>query len=83
MSRQSKISAAIAAAFALGDPVEAIRVGLTEIPKGGRTALCVKEALKWCEKDGDWDKTTERILSKYTGMSMAHTLGTLPGDANT
>ncbi len=67
-------SAAIAAAFAVDAPVEAIKIGLTEIPRKCRTALCVKEALKWCKKDGDWDKTTERILSKYAGMSMAHTL---------
>jgi ADP-ribosylglycohydrolase len=67
-------SAAIAAAFVVDDPIEAIRIGLTEIPKSSRTTRTVKEALRWCEKDGDWDKTTDRILKKYEGMGGAHTL---------
>lgn len=67
-------SAAIAAAFATEDPVEALKTGLTEIPKDCRTARVVKEALDWCAKDRDWDKTTDRILAKYAGMSGAHTL---------
>lgn len=67
-------SAAIAAAFAVDDPLEAVKIGLTEIPKDCRTTQCVKETLKWCAKDKDWDKTTQRILGKYAGMSMAHTL---------
>ena len=67
-------SAAIAAAFAVDDHIEAVKIGLTEIPKDCRTTQCVKEALKWCAKDKDWDKTTQRILEKYADMSMAHTL---------
>lgn len=67
-------SAAIAAAFVVDDPIEALRIGLTEIPKNCRTAKSVKETLAWCEKDGDWNATTDRILNKYAGMSMAHTL---------
>ena len=67
-------SAAIAAAFAVDDPVEALKIGLTEIPKNCRTAKAVKEALKWCAKDDDWDTTTGRMLAKYAGMSGAHTL---------
>jgi len=67
-------SAAIAAAFVVDDPVEALEIGLTEIPKNCRTTAAVKEALRWCKRDGDWDKTTGRILAKYEGMSMAHTL---------
>ena len=67
-------SAAIAAAFALDDVHEIIRVGLSEIPRQCRTAQAVKQALGWCRRDGDWGRTTERILAKYAGMSGAHTL---------
>lgn len=67
-------SAVISAAFAVDDPIEAIRIGLTEIPKDCRTAKAVKAALAACKKDRSWDKTTDKILAKYEGMSMAHTL---------
>lgn len=67
-------SAAIAAAFVLDDVVEVIQVGLSEIPRQCRLAATVKEALRWCRRDGDWGKTTERILAKYAGMAGAHTL---------
>ena len=67
-------SAAIAAAFALGEVEDVLEVALTEIPKRCRTAKAVKEAIAWCHRDGDWDATTKRILEKYAGMSGAHTL---------
>ena len=67
-------SAAIAAAFAVDDPVEALKLGLTEIPRDCRTARVVRDTLKWCAADGDWGKTTDRILAEFDGMSMAHTL---------
>ncbi len=67
-------SAAIAAAFALDDVEEVLRVALTEIPRDCRTAETVRETIAWCDRDGDWDVTTERILKKYAGMAGAHTL---------
>ncbi len=67
-------SAAIAAAFAVEDPMEAIRIGLTEIPENCRTAKAVRETLRWCAADRSWDKTTDRILKRYEGMSGAHTI---------
>jgi len=67
-------SAVIAAAFVVDDPIEAIQVGLTEIPKNCRTAKAVRAALAACRKDRSWEKTTNGILAKYDGMSMAHTL---------
>jgi ADP-ribosylglycohydrolase len=67
-------SAAIAAAFAVDDPMAAVKIGLTEIPKDCRLARAVKAALKRCKRDADWEKTADAILSKYEGMSMAHTL---------
>jgi len=67
-------SAVIAAAFAVDEPTEALRLGLTEIPRNCRVARAVRSALRCCEKDNDWDTTTERILKKYRGMAGCHTL---------
>jgi len=67
-------SAAIAAAFALDDVEEVLRVALSEIPRNCRTAKTLKEAIAWCRRDGDWEETTDRILKKYAGMAGAHTL---------
>ena len=67
-------SAAIAAAFVVASPMEAIMAGLTEIPENCRTSKTVRETIEWCTGDEDWDKTTNRILQKYSGMAGAHTL---------
>jgi len=67
-------SATISAAFVVEDPIEALEIGLTEIPKDCRLAKTVKQTLRWCRKDQNWDRTTDRILKNYEGMSMAHTL---------
>lgn len=67
-------SAVISAGFVVNDPIEAVRIGLTEIPKKCRLARMVKKTLNWCQKDHNWDITTDRILKKFQGMSVAHTL---------
>ena len=67
-------SAAISAAFVVDDPMKAIEIGLTEIPRKCRLTETVKETIEWCETDADWHATEERIAKKYAGMSMAHTL---------
>ncbi len=67
-------SAAIAAAFVLDDMEEILRAARAEIPKNSRMAKTVKETLRWCRRDGDWDTTTNRILERYAGMAGAHTL---------
>ncbi|MFW6108186.1 MAG: ADP-ribosylglycohydrolase family protein [bacterium] len=67
-------AAAIAAAFVLDDIEDVIKTGLSEIPKQCRLAKTVKQILRWCRRDGDWDTTTDRILEKYEGMAGAHTL---------
>ena len=67
-------SAAIAAAFVTDDPIECLQIGLTEIPAKCRLTETVKETLRWCRQDGDWEATVKRIEKKYAGMSGAHTL---------
>lgn len=67
-------SAAIAAAFVVDDPIKCLEIGLTEIPAKCRLTETIKETLRWCGKDENWDATQDRIHKKYAGMSMAHTL---------
>jgi ADP-ribosylglycohydrolase len=67
-------SAAISGAFVTEDPIRCLGIGLTEIPAKCRLAETVKETLRWCETDGDWGATHDRIAKKYEGMSGAHTL---------
>lgn len=67
-------SAAIASAFVVQDPIRCLRIGLTEIPARCRLSETVKETLRWCAKDQDWNATHDRIANKYRGMSGAHTL---------
>ncbi|HOM70648.1 MAG TPA: ADP-ribosylglycohydrolase family protein [Armatimonadota bacterium] len=67
-------SAAIAAAFAVQNPLEALLIGLTEIPAKSRMAETVTETIDWVNKDKDWDKTWHRIDEKYRGMHVVHTL---------
>ena len=70
-------SAAISAAFAVGDPIEALKLGLTEIPRDCRTAQAVRSALRRCQKDADWKTTLKAITKKYDGMSGVHALNNL------
>ena len=67
-------SAVIAAALALDDVEEALRVGLTEIPRKSRMAGTVRETLRWVRGDKDWSKTVDRVYRRYAGMSRVHTL---------
>jgi ADP-ribosylglycohydrolase len=66
-------SAVIAAAFATGDVRKAIRIGLTEIPKGCRLQKDMKKVLRWCHEDREWGKTVDRIYQYFTGMHGVHT----------
>jgi ADP-ribosylglycohydrolase len=67
-------SAAIAVAFVVDDPKEVLKIALTEIPAKSRMAETVRQTIKWCETDGDWEVTWERVDKRYAGMSCAHTL---------
>lgn len=70
-------SAVISAAFAVDDPVKALELGLTEIPRNCRVAKAARAALTSCRKAGKWEVAIDGILKKYDGMHMAHTLNNL------
>lgn len=67
-------SAAIAAAFAVDDPVEALRIGLTEIPRDCVMARTVKWALAKAPSIKDHKQARAAVDKRFKGMAGAHTL---------
>ena len=66
-------SAAQAAAFAVDDPVEAIRIGLTEIPAGCALAKDVRWALGAGGKIRDYKEARKAVNDRFPGMHKVHT----------
>jgi ADP-ribosylglycohydrolase len=67
-------SAAIAAAFALDDPVEALKIGLTEIPKDCAVAKAVAWALDAAPGIPDYLRAREAVDKRFKGMHNVHTI---------
>jgi len=66
-------SAAISAAFAVDDPIEALRIGLTEIPKKCRLAKDVKWALEVAPTLKGYREAREAMDARFPDMSHVHT----------
>lgn len=66
-------SAVIAAAFATDDPIEALHVGLTEIPKTCRLHKDLTWALRVAPRVTDHAKAFELVNKRFDGMSGVHT----------
>lgn len=66
------VAAVISAAFATGDVEEALRIGLSEIPRDCRTAKAVQWAL---HKQGvrNWKQARAAVGRRFAGMSEVHT----------
>lgn len=67
-------SAVIAAAFAVDDPIEAIRIGLTEIPQDCSLAKSVKWALSVAPGVLDYSDARAAVEDRFPGMNPVHTL---------
>jgi len=67
-------SAAIAAAFATGDPVEALEIGLTEIPADCLLAREVRWALDVAGDINDYREARAAVDSRFAGMHRIHTI---------
>ena len=67
-------SAAIAAAFAVDDPVEALHIGLTEIPADCPLADAVCWALDTAPGLKDWREAREKVDERFPGMPPVHTI---------
>jgi ADP-ribosylglycohydrolase len=66
-------AATIAAAFAVDCPVEALRAGLTEIPKQCRLARDVRWALELGPRLKDWRDARQSVDDRFRGMHAVHT----------
>jgi len=66
-------AATIAAAFAMDDPIQAIKTGLTEIPKGCRLAADVRWALEAGPEFSDWRDARKAVDERFQGMHSVHT----------
>jgi len=67
-------AAAISAAFALDDPVEAVRVGLTEIPRDCALARAVRWALRQAPQITDFRAARAAVDRRFAGMHPVHTI---------
>lgn len=67
-------SAAIAAAFTLDDPLEAIRIGLTEIPAECSLAKEVAWALETAPSIADYAQARQAVDQRFDGMHSVHTI---------
>lgn len=67
-------AAAIASAFAIDDPVEALRIGLTEIPRNCALAKAVCWALRVSPDIKDYKQARAAMETKFKGMHAVHTI---------
>jgi ADP-ribosylglycohydrolase len=67
-------SAAIAAAFAVDDPVEALRIGLTEIPAECSLSEAVRWALEVAPEIRTYRDANEAVAQRFPGMHAVHTI---------
>lgn len=67
-------AACVAAAFDVEDPVEALRVGLTEIPRQCALAKAVRWALKVAPEIKNYQDARDAVETKFVGMSKVHTI---------
>ena len=67
-------AASIAAAFTVDDPVEALKIGLTEIPKNSDMAKGVKWALKVSPQIKNYMDARNAVEDHFKGMHPVHTI---------
>ena len=67
-------SAVISAAFALGDPMQALAAGLSEIPADCVLAREVRWALDAADAIKDYRAAREAVDQRYAGMHPVHTI---------
>jgi ADP-ribosylglycohydrolase len=67
-------AAAIAAAFAVDDPVEALRIGLSEIPEHCALAKAVRWALRVAPDIRSYKQARAAVDKKFKGMHAVHTI---------
>jgi ADP-ribosylglycohydrolase len=67
-------AAVISAAFTVKHPVEALEIGLTEIPKDCELAKAIRWALNVAPTIHDYRQARETVEDRFVGMSPVHTI---------
>ena len=67
-------AAAIAGACCVDTPLEALRIGLSEIPAECRLTECLEDVIAWWGQGGDWRACWSKIDAKYGGYHWVHTI---------
>jgi ADP-ribosylglycohydrolase len=67
-------AATISAAFVVSDPIEAIKIGLTEIPRDCSLANAIHWSLNLSSPIENYYQARNAVLTKFEGMSWAHTI---------
>lgn len=67
-------AAAISAAFAVDNPVEALEIGLTEIPEECALAKAVRWALQQAPRIRNYRQAREAVDRHFAGMHAVHTI---------
>lgn len=67
-------AATIAAAFAVADPVEALRIGLTEIPREAALHQTIEWALQIAPEITNYQQASAAVEQRFAGLSPVHTL---------
>ncbi len=67
-------SAVIAAAFAVDDPVEALLIGMTEIPAECSLAQALRWALEIAPQIRTYQDANEAVTERFPGMHFVHTI---------
>jgi len=67
-------AAAIAAAFAVNDPVEALKIGLTEIPRNCALARAVRWTFQQAPRIKNYRQAREAVDRRFAGMHIVHTI---------
>ena len=66
-------AAAISAAFVVDNVVDALKIGLTEIPRECRLAADIRWALALAPKLKDWRAARAAVDKRFAGMHVVHT----------
>jgi len=67
------VAATVAAAFTTFDPVEAIKIGIEQLPKSARYAEALRQALDISLREKDWMAAYEEINSRWGHLGHAGT----------
>ncbi|MEN3187072.1 MAG: ADP-ribosylglycohydrolase family protein [Atribacterota bacterium] len=71
------VAATISAVIGGDDIPEAIRAGLSQVPRRSRLSAMVKEVMEWSEKAQDWREVWEKVEERYGNYHWVHTLPNL------